>query len=143
MPALLQPLERLQPQPYCLGWAAMPQSSDGTTGAGCEHCCAPFSSHEQVKIPNQFSRVPSMLLNTVLVSSVHFQQNVAFVHCSGYFLCAISKHFLGVAFSQLLPPAADSFTVNIYVRNSKNFFTSLAHSVLWQAGWLNNYGQVC
>lgn len=103
----------------------------------------PFSSHERVKIPNQFSRVPSMLLNTVLVSSVHFQQNVAFVHCSGYFLCAIGKHFLGVAFSQLLPPAADSFTVNIYVRNSKNFFTSLAHSVLWQAGWLNNYGQVC
>lgn len=56
-----------------------------------------------------------MLLNTVPVSGVHFQQNGAFVCCSGYFFYAISKHFIGVAFSQLLPPAADSFTVNMYV----------------------------
>lgn len=56
-----------------------------------------------------------MLLNTVLVSHVHFQQNVAFVCRSGYFLYAVSKHLIDVAFSQLLPPDADSYTVNIYV----------------------------
>lgn len=33
---------------------------------------SPFSSHEWGKIQNQFSRVPSMSLNTVLVSGVHF-----------------------------------------------------------------------
>lgn len=100
--------------PSPAAWGGQTQSSDGTNGAGCEHCSAsfPFFSHGQGKIQNQFT---SMLLNTVLVSGVHFQKNVAFVCCSGYFLYTISKHFIGVAFSQLLPPAADSFMINIYV----------------------------
>lgn len=102
MPAPLQPLEGLQPQSLdAWGWQPCHRAQMAPLGLSVSTAlpAAPFSRHEQGKIPNQFSRVPSMLLNTVLVSGVHFQQNVAFVCCSGYFLYATSRHLVGVAFS--------------------------------------------
>ena len=80
--------------------------------------------------------------SSFLVCTPSKMLRLSLASCSHYSLNAFSKHFLGVAFSQLPPPAADSFAVNIYVWNSKNFLMSLVRSVLWHAGWLNNYSHM-
>lgn len=124
------------PSPAACAWQPCHRAQMAPLGLAVSTAlsASPFSSPEWGKIQNQFSRVPSMLLNTVLVSGVHFQQNVAFVRCSGYFLYAISKLLVGVAFSQLLPPAADSFTVNICLKFKE--FPHVPGTFCSVAGWV-------
>lgn len=120
--------------PSPAAWGGQTQSSDGTNGAGCEHCSAsfPFFSHGQGKIQNQFT---SMLLNTVLVSGVHFQKKCCF--CLLFWLLFIhyqqTFHWCCILTA---PPSSCRFLHDKHICLKFKEFPHVPGTVCAMAGWM-------